>query len=927
MSTLYLTNASTDRYGLRDSAALDGINTTHVVLALNDQRGSGAVSASQSISVTDQIYEVGGSGGRRAWVSPPLGSAVTISGSITFNMRAMESSMSANVAINCLVQKVDGATGERTTILQTSRTTELGTSESAQNWSETPPSGVDCKKGDRLVLIVYGSGVSSYSFTLYWAGTGSGATGDSWLSTTETLSFVSLPEGTTVYPTVAGVWSQTKSPTVAEQSGSDPWTNPSYAIGSDDNRATYHSTVSDPLSNSLVLRDLSFTLPAGAVPQGVTATVEAKRTDGTASGLNVKLYKNGVVGNAQAVLLNVSGTEYTITVGGPLDLWGNTLTKSDVEATTFGVAVYVSTSSDAVWEVDNVSVTVWYSLGGTDQTREAWTSRGTEASFDAVYTVSGPTSPLLITDSSSSSQTVQWTTRPLEAFTLSGACLVNSRAYESVASTHATLLVEIAVVDGDGSDPVVWASGTLGPSYANELYTYESPANGWLAGDDISVVDGQRLRIRMYADDAGDLTGDCYMVNARFVSVGFNGPTYGQSGDFYFTFAQTLTEFSGSQNLQKTVGDSLSSISDSVSRAAAAKTRTLAETFGSLSESVVGLKLYVRTLGDAVGSLSESVSRAAMAKARTLAETSTGISEAVARSAAAKTRTAAETFGSLSEAVVRTAMAKARTAAETATGISESLARAAANKVRTLSETIALSESVAGLRGFARAVGDTITLSEAAVRTAAAKVRTAAESAASISESVARAAANRVRTAAETFGSLSEAVEAIKSGGQNYLRDAGDTIGSLTETVTRAAIGFARTTSDSITVTEAVVRGAMAKVRTTSETVGSLAETAIRNSATRVRVVADSITASETVSRLAAARRSVADSTTLAEVVAGTKVVARTVAETVSTLTESVSRNAAVKVRTAAETVGSLTETAVRAAIAFIRREHRPGDD
>src|SRR3990172_8369189 len=58
------------------------------------------------------------------FLPPPLSADVTISGTVTLNLRASESDMSANAAINCRVMRIAASTGTLTEILKTTRTTE-----------------------------------------------------------------------------------------------------------------------------------------------------------------------------------------------------------------------------------------------------------------------------------------------------------------------------------------------------------------------------------------------------------------------------------------------------------------------------------------------------------------------------------------------------------------------------------------------------------------------------------------------------------------------------------------------------------------------------------------------------------------------------------------------------------------------------------
>lgn len=169
--------------------------------------------------------------------------------------------------------------------------------------------------------------------------------------------------------------------------------------------------------------------------------------------------------------------------------------------------------------------------------REAWTSRGGVGTNAQVTTTAGPTSGIPLTD--------EWYTKPLQAFTLSGPILVNQRARESASTVNAAMRCEIAVVDGDGSNAVVYGTGGWGGASGNggELSTTETAAIYYVTGADIAVADGQRIRIRFYADDAYVSTAGGVLVAGGTVTLVYNGPTAGAVGDTFLTFGQTLAEF------------------------------------------------------------------------------------------------------------------------------------------------------------------------------------------------------------------------------------------------------------------------------------------------------------------------------------------------------------------------------------------------
>jgi hypothetical protein len=192
-----------------NDAKLDGTASAWEVRNLRTVRGAGAVNnVTNTVAGATNGVEVATAGTAipLCWVTAPLAADITISGSITWNLRVAESAAQANVAINGRIEKIDGATGAFTLIDQTARTTEIvGATEAANNFSETPAAGVLVKKGDRLRVRIFGDDAgtmgSGRTFTFWYNGGTAAATGDSYVTLTEDLTFVSEPAGTQVFLT------------------------------------------------------------------------------------------------------------------------------------------------------------------------------------------------------------------------------------------------------------------------------------------------------------------------------------------------------------------------------------------------------------------------------------------------------------------------------------------------------------------------------------------------------------------------------------------------------------------------------------------------------------------------------------------------------------------------------------------------------
>lgn len=193
-------------------AKFGGANDGWFPQLLRNTRGGVDVASSNEATVTGPTagIEIGNSSFPFQWITYPVDQDVTISGSITFNVWASESSMSANVAINVAVYKVAAVDQAITLIHKTVRTTELGTSAAAENWSETPGAGVALAKGDRLLVVFFGDDAgtmaSGFTFLIRYGGPTGGASGDTYVTFTETFAFTTAtPAGTQLFLTdVAG---------------------------------------------------------------------------------------------------------------------------------------------------------------------------------------------------------------------------------------------------------------------------------------------------------------------------------------------------------------------------------------------------------------------------------------------------------------------------------------------------------------------------------------------------------------------------------------------------------------------------------------------------------------------------------------------------------------------------------------------------
>jgi len=154
--------------------------------------------------------------------------------------------------------------------------------------------------------------------------------------------------------------------------GTIGWSNPTNIYTSNDARATINLPTS-ATSNYLQATNFGFSIPNGSTIDGIEVLIE-RRKSGTSSANPIdniiKLVKGNVIGgtNKSAGVNWVNTIDQTFTFGSSSDLWGNTLTVSDVNASDFGVALSVSWVGDKFSpgrpEVDHIQITVHYTTGG-----------------------------------------------------------------------------------------------------------------------------------------------------------------------------------------------------------------------------------------------------------------------------------------------------------------------------------------------------------------------------------------------------------------------------------------------------------------------------------------------------------------------------------------------------------------------------------
>lgn len=570
---LFLLSTVSDYATANNDANLAGTNVAWEPQALGTSRGSGVTAGSRTAVAGPTPGLEFQATAALVWYSPPIDADVTISGSITWNLWASETAMTLNGAINGRLEVIDGATGVITLIDQTARVAEVNlTTRAVNNFAETPAAGVACKRGDRLRVRIFiddaGTMNSGGTFSFGYNGTTATADGDSYFTLTETLSFASAPSGTTIYPTntaatgftapsLISSFSSNQNPlseggnwalldtsyqpmqvtsTQARGSVAGPTNQSSYYTPTDFTNVEMYATLT--VSGTCVLILYARVQDAGGTNAVDGYTARAATGENGLLGLLTNAVGGGTIKSNPVSTTWATGDKLGLAIHGSKislyrwngSLWQGLALATDTTYPSAGkIAIFSSVSAAGFDDLYAGDV-----AGTFHVNREAWTSRGAGVQSDVVNSETGWVVPLPMTDSAGGPY-VDWYTRQLAAFTLGGAVTVNARALESSASANAAIGCEIAVVNSDGTDPVIWATGCR----AAEIGTSEAALSFLVSGDDLSVSDTQRLRIRFFIDDLS--VGA--MATGHTATLFYAGTSGGASGDTFLTFTQTLTEY------------------------------------------------------------------------------------------------------------------------------------------------------------------------------------------------------------------------------------------------------------------------------------------------------------------------------------------------------------------------------------------------
>lgn len=150
--------------------------------------------------------------------------------------------------------------------------------------------------------------------------------------------------------------------------GDKPWANPGNAASSNNSYATVDLDilVGNQLSNYLKATNFGFAIAAGSTINGITAEIEKNASldsppfDGITD-VRVRIVKGGVVGATdKSDAAQWPTTDAYTTYGGAADVWGESWTAADINASDFGLVLAAGAvgPTTTTASVDHIRITV-----------------------------------------------------------------------------------------------------------------------------------------------------------------------------------------------------------------------------------------------------------------------------------------------------------------------------------------------------------------------------------------------------------------------------------------------------------------------------------------------------------------------------------------------------------------------------------------
>ncbi len=157
--------------------------------------------------------------------------------------------------------------------------------------------------------------------------------------------------------------------------GTVAWSNPGNIVASDNTWSIATPMSAGAVTNYLLASSFGFSIPAGSTIDGIVVEVERYGAESFGSDVRdseIKIVKGGSIGSTNkgvdVAWPDADFKEAYASYGGSSDLWGETWTAEDVNASDFGLAISVR-NPGVKWSVsaavDHVRITVYYTEGAS----------------------------------------------------------------------------------------------------------------------------------------------------------------------------------------------------------------------------------------------------------------------------------------------------------------------------------------------------------------------------------------------------------------------------------------------------------------------------------------------------------------------------------------------------------------------------------
>lgn len=143
--------------------------------------------------------------------------------------------------------------------------------------------------------------------------------------------------------------------------GTEDWVDPTNAASTNNTYASVQLFAVEE-SKYLLLTNWGFTIPAN--PVGYILRVEKKQqpVDGDITDSSIRLWTGSAVGSNKATGTSWPGSDTVVTYGTSTDLWGASLTSTNVNDASFGIAIscHEIVNGESTAQIDHVTLEVFY---------------------------------------------------------------------------------------------------------------------------------------------------------------------------------------------------------------------------------------------------------------------------------------------------------------------------------------------------------------------------------------------------------------------------------------------------------------------------------------------------------------------------------------------------------------------------------------